>query len=141
MTEAWEEPPTKIGHISCLGQPLDRDVSVDLKQFYDEDNRNGCKPMALTQVVAAQITMCPASDEALNTFAPKVWATLSDSQKSQLTSLAKESPPNKAKMVDPLYQPTCDLLVKEPYLVPRPIQATFASMKVPEVIDWIIATR
>lgn len=99
LSDAWEGPPATVGSLTCLGQPLDRDASLSLKQFYDRDDLNGCKPMALTQVVSAQISVNPASDQATTSFSPKVWSTLTETDKSQLTVYARMSPPSKNQMV------------------------------------------
>lgn len=111
---------------------------MDLKQFYDLDARNGCKPLALAQIVAAQIRTNPSSDEEPATFAKMVWGTLSQSEKNQIKDWASQSPPARAEMAQFLYRPVYNVLGQSPYSVPKPIQPTFTSMKVPEVVEYFI---
>ncbi|KAL2001287.1 hypothetical protein VTN02DRAFT_1954 [Thermoascus thermophilus] len=122
----------------CIGQPDDRDASADLKQFYELDTRNGCKPLALAQIVAAQIRTNPASDEDPTTFGKVVWGTLDQSEKVQIKNWVSQSPPARAEMARFLYRPVCNILGRSPYSVPEPIQPTFTSMKVPEVVEYFI---
>jgi len=128
----------------CLGQPDGRDISVDMKQFYQFDQRNGCKPMALTQLIAAQIRSNPTSDQEPLKFGNAVWNSLNtdDGKKlrKQLKDWAVESPPNRPKISQALYQPVYDLLGTDPYDVPEPIRPSFTSMKVPEVTEWVVDT-
>lgn len=119
--------------------PDDRDATVDLKQFYQTDFRNGCRPMPLVQFVTAQIRTNPGSDEGASKFAPRVWKTLTREQQDKLKTLAEAAPPKKGEIAQLLYGPVVAVLGKPSNLVPLPIRPTFASFKVPEVTEWVVA--
>lgn len=112
-----------------------------MKRFYDLTNPNGCHPMDLAQLVDAQIRTNPMSDQEPNKFAQNVWDTLSKKEQDDLLAWAKKSTPDKSQMAESLYKPVCKLLGQDPYNVPRNIRPTFTSMKVPEVVEWIITTK
>ncbi|KAI1176106.1 hypothetical protein F4777DRAFT_547823 [Nemania sp. FL0916] len=124
----------------CHGQPDRRSATVSIKRFYQSDKPNGCHAMDLVQVIGAQTRFNPKSDEDPVLFGPKVWETIKEAEQKKLKSWAHEKPPNKHEIAGALYKPVYDILFKPPYSVPAPIQASFASMKVPEVTEWVVST-
>ncbi|KAI0249598.1 hypothetical protein BJV78DRAFT_654572 [Lactifluus subvellereus] len=127
--------------VTVLGQPDSRDCHTDLQQFYQYDVPNGCKPLQLMQVIGAQIRTSPQSDPDPDTFGAVVWKSLDSDTQKQLTTWATASPPDRADIADTLYIPVRNLLQTDPYNVPSPILDAFTAMKVPEVTEWVIATR
>lgn len=127
--------------VPFIGQPDNRDARTDMEQFYEADTPNGCKPLQLTQIIAAQIRTNPKSDPDADTFGLTVWKTLDHATKKKLREDANENPPNRADIADKLYTPVRQLLAKAPYYVPSPILDSFTSIKVPEVTEWVITSQ
>lgn len=120
----------------CLGQPDNHDAKAAALQFYTDNATNGCKPMHLSQIVAAQIRVNPASDGKPSELGQAVSGELTDEQKTKIKLWARAS--DRASIANEIYAPLKAVLAKTPYLVPDPILSAFTTMKVPEVTEWIM---
>lgn len=135
----------------CLGQPDHREGSVQIKQFYTNEQFNGCKPLHLAQVVAAQWntyeedtkpTVDKLTDKVLKNVADNDKETDKDKKKdwvttSDLKRWARRSPPDSSAISQGLYDPLSEILSYD-YSVPAQILPAFTSMKLPQVTAQVI---
>ena len=131
---------------SSTGQPDNDDAAVALKQFYHGEAENGCKPLHLAQIMAAQSRTNPQCDQPVDTFDKKVWDDIKAKDKknstglvSQINKWVAESPLDRTDIVQAVYPTVHDILSGLPYNVPGPILDSFTAMNVPEVVEWLVS--
>ncbi|KAK5625921.1 hypothetical protein RRF57_001637 [Xylaria bambusicola] len=142
-----DDDPVNQKVSSSTGQPDNDEATVGLKQFYKEEATNGCKPLNLAQLMAAQGRSDPECDGDPVTFGVNVLKKIKADDKKNKTDLcgdiqnwANETPPGRTKISQAIYDTVHDLLEGEPYYVPGPILDSFTAMKVPEAAEYLVTT-
>jgi len=142
-----DDDPVNQKVLSSTGQPDNDEAAVGLKQFYKKEATNGCKPLNLDQIMAAQGRTDPECDGDPTTFGAKVWSTIQTDDKNKNTHLgrdikgwAEEKPPNRTEISGAIYPTVKEILPLSPYYVPESILDSFTAMKVPEATEYLVKT-
>lgn len=144
-------PSDTVKDYPCVGQPDHREAGVQIKQFYTNEQFNGCKPLHLAQVVTAQWNTYEEDKKpTVDKLTEKVLKLISDNDKetddskkkdwvstNDLKRWARKSPPDKSAIAQGLYDPLSEVLSYD-YSVPAQILPAFTSMKLPQVTAQVI---
>lgn len=142
-----DDDPLTASALASGGQPDNNEAALGLKHFYTGDATNGCKPLHLAQIMAAQGRTNASCDGDPDKFGMAVLAQIKKDDKANsttnattITTMAQDDPPDKAGIADLIYPTVHDLLKLSPYYVPDPILDSFTAMKVPEAVEYLVST-
>ena len=122
------------------------------KSNYSGEKFNGCKPLHLAQVLAAQCSLYEKEKDkpTVDNLTDKVLKTIENNDKEtdpnkkkewvttkELKTWARKSPPAKSDIAQGLYDPLSEVLSYD-YSVPAQILPAFTSMKLPQVTAQVI---
>ncbi|PHH90791.1 hypothetical protein CDD83_2640 [Cordyceps sp. RAO-2017] len=145
--EGSDPRQTVVANSDPPGQPDNNEMALGLKHFYSDTATNGCKPLHLTQIMAAQGRTNPDCDGDPDKFGMVVLKKLKSDDKANkttnvktITSDAQQTPANRADIASIIYSTVHDLLMNDPYDVPGPILDSFTAMKVPEAVEYLVTT-
>ncbi|KAJ6261664.1 hypothetical protein Dda_2462 [Drechslerella dactyloides] len=121
-------------------QADDDELALGLKQFYTDVDRNGCRPLLLGQLITTQSRTNASIDQDPAIFGSVVWQRIKKDDPGLAGKILEwvKDYFRKKNIAGAIYDTVRKIFREDPYLVPCASLDSFAGMRMPEVVEWLI---